>query len=71
MSTFGGAPAKPAPAAPEVESEDVAGEAPGAGPGAVEGEPADPAQAAGAMSADQPVPAANAGGDNEGATKVD
>ena len=71
MSTFGGAPAKPAPAAPEVESEDVAGEAPGAGPGAVEGEPADPAQAAGAMSADQPVPAANAGGDNEGATKID
>ncbi|MEX0341242.1 MAG: cytochrome c family protein [Erythrobacter sp.] len=70
MATYGGAPAKPAPAAPEddaVEGED----APGAGPGPVEGAEAGSAEAAGGMSADQPVAAANAATDNQGATKVD
>ena len=69
LASMGGAPAKPAPAAPE--SEEVAADAPGAGPGTVEGEPADPAQAAGGMSADQPVPSANSATNTDGATKVD
>ena len=70
MATYGGAPAKPEPAAPEeevVEGED----APGAGPGPVEGAEVGAAEAAGGMSADQPVAADNAATDNEGATKVD
>lgn len=67
MATYGGAPAKPEPAPVEVAE----GDAPGAGPGPVEGAEAGAAEAAGAMSADQPVPAANAAGDNEGATKID
>ncbi|MDG5746691.1 cytochrome c family protein [Qipengyuania sp. XHP0207] len=71
MATFGGAPAKPAPAAPEVETEEVAGQAPGAGPGPVEGAQAGEAEAAGAVSADQPVPGANAATNTGGATKVD
>ena len=70
LASMGGAPAKPAPAAPEAEAGEGE-EAPGAGPGPVEGAEAGAAEAAGAMSADQPVPAANAGGDNEGATKID
>ena len=70
LASMGGAPAKPAPAAPEAEG-DTAGQAPGAGPGPVGGEEAGAAEAAGSMSADQPVPSANAGGDNEGAAKVD
>ena len=70
LASMGGAPAKPAPAAPEGDSE-VAADAPGAGPGAVEGSAADPEQAAGAMGGDQPVASANAAGDNEGATKID
>ena len=70
IASMGGAPAKPEPAAPEPE-EGEAADAPGAGPGAVEGTPADPAQAAGAMGGDQPVASENAGGGNAGATKVD
>ena len=69
ISTFGGAPAKPAPAAPETE--DVAGEAPGAGPGAVEGVAPEGPEAAGAMGADQPVPSENSAAANGGAAKVD
>ena len=69
LASMGGAPAKPEPAAPEAEGE--ATDAPGAGPGAVEGAAADPAEAAGAMGADQPVASDNAAGDNAGATKVD
>ncbi|QZD87333.1 c-type cytochrome [Qipengyuania psychrotolerans] len=61
MATYGGAPAKPAPAAVE---EAVAEDAPGAGPGPVEGVAADGAEAAGAMSADQPVAAANSAAEN-------
>ena len=58
------------PPLPEPEPED-AGEEPGdevdgagEGPGAVEGADAGEAEAAGAMGADQPVPAANAAGEN-------
>lgn len=63
MSTYGGAPAKPEPAAPAAEE--------GAEVVAVEGEEPSEAEAAGAMGADEPVASANAAGDNEGATKVD
>lgn len=70
LATFGGAPAKPAPAAPEAE-EGAEGDAPGAGPGPVEGAEAGAAESAAGMGADQPVPADNAATDNEGATKVD
>lgn len=54
MREQGGGPPLPEPeaAAPEVD----AAEAPGAGPGAVEGAPVDPAEAVGAMSDAQPVP---------------
>lgn len=62
MAANGGAPAKPAPAAPEAEEEVDA---------AVEGEEPTEAEAAGALGADEPVASANAAGDNEGATKVD
>ena len=69
LAANGGAPAKPAPAAPEEEA--VAGEAPGAGPGPVEGAEAGAAEAAGGASADQPVPSANSATSTDGATKVD
>ena len=69
LATYGGAPAKPEPAPTEEEAVDV--EAPGEGPGPVDGAEAGAAEAAGAMSADQPVPAENGAVDNEGATKVD
>lgn len=62
MAANGGAPAKPAPAAPEAEEEVDA---------AVEGEEPTEAEAAGELGADEPVASANAAGDNEGATKVD
>lgn len=70
LATFGGAPAKPAPAAPE-PAEDIAADAPGAGQGPVEGAEAGAAEAAAGMGADQPVPADNAATDNEGAAKID
>lgn len=70
LASMGGAPAKPAPAAVEPE-ETIAGDAPGAGPGAVEGVAADPAEAAAGMSADQPVPSSNAATNTDGVTKVD
>ena len=63
LSTYGGAPAKPEPAAPAAEE--------GAEGVAVAGEEPSEAEAAGAMGADEPVASANAAGDNEGATKVD
>lgn len=63
LATYGGAPAKPEPAAPAA---DQAAEGTG-----VEGEEPSEAEAAGAMGADEPVASANAAGDNEGATKVD
>ena len=63
MSTYGGAPAKPAPAAPAAEGDEEGV--------SVEGEAPSEAEAAGAMAADEPVASANAAGDNEGATKVD
>ncbi|KLI64416.1 c-type cytochrome [Aurantiacibacter marinus] len=55
MREYGGGPELPAVevAAP---ADGEAGDAPGAGPGAVEGEPASAVEAAGAMGADQPVP---------------
>ncbi|WP_324828529.1 c-type cytochrome [Qipengyuania zhejiangensis] len=52
MKANGGGPEYPAPAAP---AEEAAADAPGAGPGPVDGEPVDPAEAAGGMGADQPV----------------
>ena len=69
LASQGGAPAKPAPAAPEAaEGEEVDG--PGEGPGVVEGAPSGEAEAAGAMGADQPVPSQGGGATlNEGATK--
>ena len=54
----GGGPPYPAPVAPEA-ADDAAADAPGAGPGPVEGEPAGEAEAATAMSADQPVATSN------------
>ena len=63
LASMGGAPAKPAPAA-AAAPEDEAGVS-------VEGEEPTEAEAAGAMGADEPVAAANAAGDNEGATKID
>ena len=63
IAAHGGAPAKPAPAAPEAEegAEGEAVDGAGEGPGAVEGAPVDPAVAAGAMGADQPVPSEGGG----------
>ncbi|MBY6129705.1 c-type cytochrome [Qipengyuania aquimaris] len=63
MSTYGGAPAKPAPTAPAAEGTEEGV--------SVEGEEPSEAEAAGAMAADEPVASANAAGDNEGATKID
>lgn len=54
LSTFGGAPAKPEPAAPAVG--EIGVDAAGEGPGAVEGAAADAPEAAGAMGDEQPVP---------------
>ena len=63
LATYGGAPAKPEPAAPAAaEGEEAV---------SVEGEAPSEAEAAGAMAADEPVASTNAAGDNEGATKVD
>jgi cytochrome c len=62
MREQGGGPALPTPeaAGPEgVGGEGEAAEAPGAGPGPVAGAAVDPAQAAGAMSDEQPVPGRN------------
>ena len=58
MASYGGAPAKPEPVAPEAE--DAGEDAPGAGQGPVEDAEAGAAESATGMSADQPVPAANA-----------
>lgn len=55
MRQQGGGPALPEPEAPAAEDE-LPAEAPGAGPGPVEGSAVDPAAAAGAMSDEQPVP---------------
>ena len=63
MASYGGAPAKPAPAAPEAEAEDAAV--------SVEGEEPSEVEAAGATGADEPVASANAAGDNAGAAKID
>ena len=61
----GGGPPLPEPE-PEDAGEEAGDEVDGAGegPGAVEGADAGEAEAAGAMGADQPVPAANAAGEN-------
>ena len=69
MASYGGAPAKPEPVAPEAE--DAGEDAPGAGQGPVEGAEAGAAESATGMSADQPVPAANAATNTDAATKVD
>lgn len=62
LKANGGGPEYPAPAAPAAEEgaegadgDSVDVDAPGVGPGAVEGTNASPAQAAGAMGGDQPV----------------
>lgn len=67
MLENGGGPPLPEPVAEESAEEGVEGdEVPGAGegPGPVEGAEAGEAEAAGAMGADQPVPSANAAGEN-------
>ncbi|MEE8231189.1 MAG: cytochrome c family protein, partial [Qipengyuania citrea] len=69
MSTYGGAPAKPEPA--PAETEEVSEDFPGDGLGPVEGAEAGAAESAAGMSADQPVAAANAATNTDGATKVD
>ena len=69
MSTYGGAPAKPEPA--PAETEEVREDFPGDGLGPVEGAEAGAAESAAGMSADQPVAAANAATNTDGATKVD
>ena len=69
MASYGGAPAKPEPVAPEAE--DAGEDAPGAGQGPVEGAEAGAAESATGMSADQPVPAANAATNTDAATKID
>ena len=69
MASYGGAPAKPEPVAPEAE--DAGEDAPGAGQGPVEGAEAGAAESATGMSADQPVPAANAATNTDAGTKVD
>jgi len=63
----GGGPPLPEPVAEDAADEAAEGEevdGAGEGPGPVEGAEAGEAEAAGAMSADQPVPAANAAGEN-------
>lgn len=67
LASMGGAPPKPEPAAPVAEEGD-ASDAPGAGPGAAEGADPSAVQAAGAMSADQPVPEGDPTGSAEPAT---
>ena len=52
MASYGGAPAKPEPVAPEAE--DAGEDAPGAGQGPVEGAEAGAAESATGMSADRP-----------------
>lgn len=69
MSTYGGAPAKPEPA--PAETEEVSEDFPGDGLGPVEGAEAGAAESAAGMSADQPVAAANAATNTDGATKLD
>ncbi|GMM92378.1 c-type cytochrome [Qipengyuania sp. MTN3-11] len=59
LAANGGAPAKPAPAAPEAAAEGEAVDGAGEGPGVTEGEEADAAVAAGAMGDEQPVPSDN------------
>ncbi|WP_120716356.1 c-type cytochrome [Tsuneonella amylolytica] len=54
----GGGPALPTPEAPAAPGSDAAEGAPGAGPGAVEGAPVDPVEAAGGAGTSQPVPTA-------------
>lgn len=68
LAANGGAPAKPAPAAPETpEGEAVDGAA--EGPGAIEGGDTGSVQAAGAMGDDQPVPSEQSATLNESAAK--
>ncbi|RDC60529.1 Cytochrome c-552 [Alteripontixanthobacter maritimus] len=64
----GGGPAFPEPAAPEVTEEgDTAADAPGAGPGPVEGAEAGAAESAGGASMDQPVAGGGATANSGGA----
>lgn len=62
LKANGGGPDFPAPAAPAAVEGEAGVDAPGEGPGAVEGANADAVEAAGAMGAEQPVPSNNDGG---------
>lgn len=69
MREHGGGPALPEPPAPESAEDEGEIDGAGEGPGPAAGEPADPAVAAGAMSAEQPVPSINSATDAGGETK--
>ena len=65
MREHGGGPPLPAPPAEEAVEGEAGVDAPGEGPGQVDGQEIQDAEAAGAMSADQPVPSANSATQNE------
>ena len=68
LAANGGAPAKPAPVAPEIpEEEGIDGAA--EGPGAIEGGDTSPVQAAGSMGDNQPVPSDQTAITNAGPAK--
>ncbi|MBX7501615.1 cytochrome c family protein [Qipengyuania sp. YG27] len=69
LKANGGGPDYPAPAVPEADAAEGA-DAPGAGPGPVEGAEAGAAEAAGAMGADQPVAGDGAAASNDGGAKT-
>ncbi|MFW2351498.1 c-type cytochrome [Qipengyuania sp.] len=69
LKANGGGPDYPAPAAPEADAAEGA-DAPGAGPGPVEGAEAGAAEAARAMGADQPVAEDGAAASTDGGAKT-
>lgn len=69
MLENGGGPPLPEPVAPEAAEGEVGVDAPGEGSGPVEGAEASAVEAAGAMSADQPVPTDQAATTNDGPAK--
>ena len=70
LAANGGAPAKPAPAAPEIPEEGEAVDGAAEGPGAIAGGDTGSVQAAGSMGDDQPVPSGQTATTNEGAMKA-
>jgi cytochrome c len=70
LAANGGAPAKPAPAAPEIPEEGEAVDGAAEGPGAIAGGDTGSVQAAGSMGDDQPVPSEQTATTNDGAMKA-